>query len=296
MNAAALGLMNQPTFYQATVSTTTNANTTAKGGNRRGGGANANTNQQATINLMQQQQQQQQNFQQSNNNANFTQQNPVSFMQFQAPLPPQQHQQQQSSASNNNNNNEMALNLTRQLMGGSDGLQQALPTATSTPNPIQMQTIQQQDLFANLFLKLDANSFFPKSKDQLQFILNQNTGATPNTAAVLVNSNGNVVPANTQQFAQMTTLNGQKLVVNQNMLNNQQQQQQQQQQFLMDHQMKQQLQNQQLQQQQLQHLQQQQQQQQQQQPQQFYLNPQQLHQQQLQQGQLYQHQINQLQK
>ena len=59
-------------------------------------------------------------------------------------------------------------------------LAQSTPAATSTPNPIQQQqqTILNQDIINNLFLKFDPANFFPK-KDQLSLI-----------ASTLVASNG----------------------------------------------------------------------------------------------------------
>ena len=270
MNAATVGLMNQLQFYQLPV----NSNNTAS--------TNSTPSSSSAILMQQQSFQNQQNA--AVTAANFQLQNASNF-QFQTPLPPSQNQ----------TNAEMALSLTRQLMGNgvADGnsiiIQQALPNATSTPNPIQQHQMQQhqqnqqqatlinQDLFANLFLKLDANNLFPKNKDQLSFILNQNPNNPSGATAVLVNSaNGNVVGSTATggnpNFAQVTALNGQKLGVNQ--LSNQQQQQ-----FILEHQMKQ------HQQQQQQHLPNQMQ-------QQIYLNQQH----QLQQGQIYQQHMNQLQR
>ena len=51
-----------------------------------------------------------------------------------------------------------------------ESLAQSSPAATSTPNPIQQQQQQQsllnQDLITNLFLKLDPASFLPAKKEQ----------------------------------------------------------------------------------------------------------------------------------
>lgn len=71
-----------------------------------------------------------------------------------------------------------------------ESLVQSTPAATSTPNPIQQQqqSVLNQDIITNLFLKFDPASFFPSSKkDQLSLIAStlanaQSPGPSSNTS------------------------------------------------------------------------------------------------------------------
>ena len=94
--------------------------------------------------------------------------------------------QQQSTINVNNNNNNNLISLDNQQQSLlnqeqpalNETLVQTVPTATSTPNPIQQ---HQQEIFTNILLKFDPTSLFQKkvaqatTTDQLFSVTNLNT-------------------------------------------------------------------------------------------------------------------------
>ena len=97
-----------------------------------------------------------------------------------------------SNSTNNPQQHQIQLNQQQQQQQPLiESLVQSVPTATSTPNPIQQHQQQHQDIFTNLLLKFDPTSFFPKktSAEQLFNVSNLNGF---NLGQINSNSNNNL--------------------------------------------------------------------------------------------------------